>query len=83
MSKLIVPVDDATDATLDEIAAATQRAKSDVAAELLADYARHSSEFEALVREAREDFAAGKAFSHDEVVAGARAIIDAAKARGA
>jgi predicted transcriptional regulator len=78
---LTIPLDPATEAALDEIAATTKRAKADIAAEALADYVRHASEFEAMVREAREDFAAGRTFTHEEVAASARAIIEAAKAR--
>jgi|CXWL01.1.fsa_nt_gi predicted transcriptional regulator len=82
MPTLTIPLDPATSAALDQIAAATKRAKADIVADALADYVRQASEFEGLVREAREDFAAGRIFTHEEVAAGARAIIEAAKARG-
>ena len=76
------PLDPATDAALDEISAATNRPKSDIAAQAFADYVRFTAEYAELVREAREDFAAGRTFTPVEVAAGAQAIIVGAKARG-
>jgi hypothetical protein len=43
MTTLTIPLDPATSAALDEIAAATRRPKADVAAEALADYVRHAA----------------------------------------
>ncbi|MEQ1617779.1 MAG: hypothetical protein ABL883_05495 [Terricaulis sp.] len=82
MSTLAIPIDAATEAALDEIAAAAKRPKADIAAQAVADYVRHRAEYAELVREAREDFAAGRTFTPEEVAAGAQSIIAGAKARG-
>ncbi|MBY0562976.1 MAG: hypothetical protein K2P58_02220 [Hyphomonadaceae bacterium] len=81
MTTLTIPLDPATEAALDEIAAATQRPKAEIAADLVAEYVRHRADYSELVREAREDFAAGRTFTAEEVAAGARAIIAGARAR--
>lgn len=81
MPTLTIPLDPATEAALDQISATTKRSKSDIAAQAVADYARFTAEYAELVREAREDFAAGRTFTAEEVAAGAEAIIAGAKAR--
>lgn len=81
MSAITVPLDPATDAALDEIAGASGRSKVQVAADLLAGYAQHVAELHELVREAREDIAAGRVHSRGEVAASVQAIIDAAARR--
>jgi predicted transcriptional regulator len=81
MSALTIPLDPATDAALEEMAASSKRAKADIAAEMLADYVSAASDHERLVREAREDFAAGRTFTHEDVAASAKAIIETAAAR--
>lgn len=84
MSTLTIPLDPATSAALDEIAAATARPKADIAAEALADYVRHAAlppltisdeDLRASVEEQRREIAAGTAtlYPHKEVMAGARA----------
>lgn len=78
MSAITIPLDPATEAALDEIAAASSRTKAEVAADLLAGSAQHVAELHELVREAREDIAAGRVHSRDDVAASVQAIIDAA-----
>lgn len=81
MSTLTIPLDGATEAALDQISAATNRPKSDIAAQAVVDYVRFTSEYAELVDEARQDFAAGRTFTPEEVATGANAIIAGAKAR--
>jgi predicted transcriptional regulator len=83
MTSLTIPLDPDTDNALDEIAETTKRSKAQIVAEAVAAYVDYQAELEAMVREAREDFAAGRTFSHEEAMADARAIIEAAKARKA
>jgi predicted transcriptional regulator len=62
-------VDSATEAALDEIAAATQRPKADVAAELLAGFARNEALTVAAIKRGMADVAAGRTTSHDAAMA--------------
>lgn len=84
MTTLTIPLDPATEAALDEIAAATQRSKAEIAAQALADYFRHAAlpqltisdeDLRASIEEQRRQIAAGTAvlYAHEEVMAGARA----------
>lgn len=86
MSTLTIPLDPATDAALDEIAAATARPKADIAAEALADYVRHAAlppltisdeELRASIEEQRREIATETAvlYPHEEVMADARAML--------
>lgn len=81
MPTLTIPLDAATEAALDQISATTNRPKSDIAAQAVADYVRFAAEYAELVDEARQDFAAGRTFTPEEVAAGGQAIIAGAKAR--
>lgn len=81
MTTLSFPLDPATESALDELSAKTKRPKSEIAAEALADYLREAAALEALAAEAREDFSAGRTFTHEETMASARAIIEAAQAQ--
>jgi|CXWL01.1.fsa_nt_gi predicted transcriptional regulator len=84
MPTLTIPLDPATSAALDEIAAAAARPKADIAAEALADYVRHAAlppltigdeDLRVSIEEQRREIAAGTAmlYPHKEVMAGARA----------
>lgn len=83
MTDLTIAIDPVTDSALERAAKATKRSKAEIAADALAAYMRDQDELEAMVREAREDFAAGRVFSHDQVGESTRAILDGARKRGA
>ncbi|HWA22093.1 MAG TPA: hypothetical protein VG735_06830 [Caulobacterales bacterium] len=83
MTDLTIVIDAATEFALERVAEATKRPKAEVAAEALASHLRDQADLEAMVLEAREDFAAGCTFSADQVAESARAIIEAARARKA
>jgi predicted transcriptional regulator len=81
MSTLTIPLDPATEAALEEIAIAAKRPKAEIAADVVADFVRDRDDYSELVRQAREDFAAGRTFTPEAVAAGARAIISGARTR--
>ena len=69
MSTLTIPLDPATEAALDQIAAATRRARSDIAAELLAGFARDEAATIAAIGRGMADVAAGRTVSHEDAMA--------------
>jgi predicted transcriptional regulator len=78
---LTVPLDAATEAALDEIAATTRRAKGDIAAEAVTAYVRHEAETIAKIKRGIADVDAGRTVPHDQVMREARQIIKEAKQR--
>ncbi len=68
MTTLTIPLDPATEAALDEIAAATKRPKADVAATLLAELSRTEADTIAAIKRGMADVAAGRTTSHEEVM---------------
>jgi predicted transcriptional regulator len=79
MTDLTIAIDSATDNALERAAKASHRSKAEIAAEALASYMRDQAELEAMVREARDDFAAGRIFNDESVAEGVRKIIEAAR----
>jgi len=69
MATISIPVDPATDTALDEIAAATKRSKVDIAADLLAQFARDEAETVAAILRGRADIDAGRTISHEDAMA--------------
>ena len=69
MSTLTIPLDPATEAALDEIAAAARRPKADVAAELLAGFAKDEAQTIAAIKRGMADVAAGNTTSHEVAMA--------------
>lgn len=69
MSDITIPLDPATDAALDEIANATKRDRTDVAADLLAGIAGHEAEIIAKIKRGLEEVRAGRTVEHAEAMA--------------
>jgi predicted transcriptional regulator len=69
MSDITIPLDPATDAALDEIAGATKRSRTDVAADLLAGIAGHEADIIAKIKRGLEDVQAGRTIDHDTAMA--------------
>jgi predicted transcriptional regulator len=69
MTDLTIPLDAATEAALDEIAATTKRPKADIAAEALAAFVRDEAETIAAIKRGVADVAAGRTTSHDDAMA--------------
>jgi predicted transcriptional regulator len=69
MSTLTIPLDPATEAALEEISVATKRPKADVAAELLAGFAKDEAHAIAAIKRGMADVAAGRTTSHDVAMA--------------
>lgn len=69
MSALTITIDHATEAALDEIAAATRRTKADIAAEALAAFVRDEAETIAAIKRGMADVAAGRTVSHEDAMA--------------
>jgi len=69
MTDLTITLDAATEAALDEIAAATKRAKADIVAEALAAFVRDEAETIAAIKRGMADVAAGRTVSHEEAMA--------------
>lgn len=65
MTPLTIPLDPATEAALEEISAATKRPKADVAAELLAGFAKDEAHTIAAIKRGMADVAAGRTTSHE------------------
>ncbi|MGE0742693.1 MAG: ribbon-helix-helix protein, CopG family [Hyphomonadaceae bacterium] len=69
MSNITIPLDSATDAALDEIADATKRSKSDVAADLLAGIAGREADIIAKIKRGLEDVRTGRTVEHADAMA--------------
>lgn len=65
MATLTIPLDSATEAALDEIAAATKRPKADIVAQAIADFVKDEAETVAAIKRGMADVAAGRTTSHE------------------
>lgn len=83
MSAITITVDPATEAKLDEIAAATKRGKNEIVADAVAAFAEHEAQVVAKIKRGMEDVRAGRTVPHDEVMRRAdQAIAEAEQRRG-
>ncbi len=72
MTDLTIALDAATDSAPERVAEAANKPKAEVAAEALASYLRDQADLEAMVQEARDDFAAGRTFTSDQIAESTR-----------
>lgn len=68
MSDITIHLDLATDAALDEIAIATKRNRTDVAADLLAGVAGREAEIIAKIKRGLDDVREGRTVGHEEAM---------------
>jgi len=81
MSAITITVDAATEAKLDEIAAATNRGKDEIVADAVAVFARQEAETIAKIKRGLADVEAGRTVAHAQVMREVREIIERAKQR--
>lgn len=79
MSDLTVPIDAATEATLNELAVTRRQSKDAIAAEALAAFARREADIMRKIKRGQDDVSAGRTISHDEVMRRAAQIIESAQ----
>lgn len=68
-ANITITLDPATEAALDEIAAATKRPKADIVAGAVADFARDEAQTIAEIKRGMADVAAGRTTSHADAMA--------------
>lgn len=68
MTTLTIPLDPASAAALDEIAAATKRSKTDIVAEAVAAFAKDEAKNIAAIKRGIADVAAGRTTSHEDAM---------------
>lgn len=67
-ANITITLDPATEAALDEIAAATKRPKADIVARAVADFARDEALTIAAIKRGMADVAAGRTTSHKDAM---------------